>query len=473
MTKIDIKDAFLHVPINPRFQRLLAFRLQNQLYFFQALPFGLNTAPWVFMRLLKHPIRVLASQGVRFLAYLDDIILWSSTRRSCCANTRLTITTLQNLGFIINQKKSVLNPSQSIDWLGLLWNSLDGNIQLTPDYTKSLVTLATSAANDQTLTLVDLQRLQGKMAFAGQISPRCRHQTLNFAPFLQQANHPTQFTTFPPPPDLRKALLWWTQPTNLLTPQTLQNPPPSVFLWTDASSLGYGAHSIDNGWIQGSWDDQTQLLHINALELLTVLLTLRSHLTPEKTSVGLHVDSMVALYCLRNHGSKRSPTLQQIYSEILTCLEEKQVYLTVSYLPSFSNALADALSRKIILPTEYRMDHHYTQLLPHTPVAQPPGDRHDGNNSKHSTPPIHIPLTEPSGNSHRLFPPGHQLLDGNLHFPPSSPSFKGFTPPDPLRGSQRDCRTLVCHSPLVSRTAPAISPMASPRGTPVSENQRS
>ncbi|KAJ8039201.1 Ecotropic viral integration site 5-like [Holothuria leucospilota] len=47
---IDLKDAYLHVPIHPLYQRFLAFRYRGVVYTFRALPFGLATAPRVFTR---------------------------------------------------------------------------------------------------------------------------------------------------------------------------------------------------------------------------------------------------------------------------------------------------------------------------------------------------------------------------------------------------------------------------------------
>ena len=74
MCTLDIKDAYLHVPIHPRMQKFLAFMWGSKLYFFRALPFGLTSAPYVFTRLMKFPLSILRKQGVNALAYLDDWI---------------------------------------------------------------------------------------------------------------------------------------------------------------------------------------------------------------------------------------------------------------------------------------------------------------------------------------------------------------------------------------------------------------
>ena len=45
MIKLDLKDAYLQVPIHPDHQKFLVFEWSNRFYQFKCLPFGLFTAP--------------------------------------------------------------------------------------------------------------------------------------------------------------------------------------------------------------------------------------------------------------------------------------------------------------------------------------------------------------------------------------------------------------------------------------------
>ena len=49
--KIDLQNAYFHVPIHPNSRKYLRFAFENKVYQFRVLPLGLNTAPWVFTRL--------------------------------------------------------------------------------------------------------------------------------------------------------------------------------------------------------------------------------------------------------------------------------------------------------------------------------------------------------------------------------------------------------------------------------------
>ena len=57
LAKIDLKDAYHHVPIRKSFRKFLAFRWGNRVYHFKALPFGLSVAPAVFTGMMNPSIR--------------------------------------------------------------------------------------------------------------------------------------------------------------------------------------------------------------------------------------------------------------------------------------------------------------------------------------------------------------------------------------------------------------------------------
>ena len=99
MTKLDIKDAYVHVPVAPEFQKFLAFLFNGRLFFFRALPFGLSTAPYLFSKMVAYPISLLRERGIKILAYLDDLILWSLDKREMRGHFREAVSVFSNMGF--------------------------------------------------------------------------------------------------------------------------------------------------------------------------------------------------------------------------------------------------------------------------------------------------------------------------------------------------------------------------------------
>ena len=127
MTCIDLKDAYLSVHVHRSSQKYLCFQWRNRCYAFQGLPFGLNTAPRVFTKLIKPIAAYLRKRGIQIIVCLDDFLILGSSIEESKANTQLTLDLLQWLGFTINWEKSVLVPTQSLTFLGL---SIDSQTML-------------------------------------------------------------------------------------------------------------------------------------------------------------------------------------------------------------------------------------------------------------------------------------------------------------------------------------------------------
>lgn len=119
-TTLDLKDAYLHIPIHQDHQRFLSFRYKHTDFIFQALPFGLSTAPRVFTRVARAVLAFLRQGGITLYAYIDDWLILAESEQECRETTSYVIQTLQNLGWIINFDKSNLQPSQTVTYLGAI-----------------------------------------------------------------------------------------------------------------------------------------------------------------------------------------------------------------------------------------------------------------------------------------------------------------------------------------------------------------
>ena len=75
LVKVDLKDAYLTVPIHPDHQCHLWFSIEEVNYQFTCLPFGLACAPWAFTKVMKAIVTLLRSWGTRIIIYIDDILI--------------------------------------------------------------------------------------------------------------------------------------------------------------------------------------------------------------------------------------------------------------------------------------------------------------------------------------------------------------------------------------------------------------
>ena len=95
---------------------------------FNVLPFGLSTAPYIFIKLLRPLENLWRSRGFHPVGYLDDGLNIEDSLEQAHTASHHTTGDLYAAGFIVAEEKTIRQPVQYIDWLGIRWNSVDGCI---------------------------------------------------------------------------------------------------------------------------------------------------------------------------------------------------------------------------------------------------------------------------------------------------------------------------------------------------------
>jgi hypothetical protein len=158
----------------------------------------------------------------------------------------------------------------------------------------------------------EFESLFGEMAFAAQIMPEAQHQKKIVSPYLHHWDlTSSRDKIVSVPPSLLQCLLWWTCPSRLHQWQRANDPPPTHWLWTDASLLGWGAHSGDGSWRAGDWSAERLSYHIGDLEILAVIEAISSTLIPIHAHVRIHTDSAVTFWVISKQGSRSSRRLTE------------------------------------------------------------------------------------------------------------------------------------------------------------------
>lgn len=153
MTSIDLKEAYLHVPIRASHRK---FTYSNCHFQYWAMPFGLSSALRTFMKLLVVVAASLTQIPVRVLCYLDDIPVLSSTWDHATADLHTVIQTLQQHGFSLNLEKSQLVPTSHILHLGVVIDSVSGHVFLSPNRILSIRTLLKQVLQLRSVPLITL-----------------------------------------------------------------------------------------------------------------------------------------------------------------------------------------------------------------------------------------------------------------------------------------------------------------------------
>ena len=141
MCKLDLKDAYFSIPLGTRSRKLVRFFWKKKLYEFLCLAFGLGPAPRIFTKLMKVPISLLRKLGILLVIYLDDLLVVASSQEELMKARDTIMFLFHHLGLTINLKKSVLAPTQVIEFLGVIVNSKMMTFSLSEKKTKKLISL--------------------------------------------------------------------------------------------------------------------------------------------------------------------------------------------------------------------------------------------------------------------------------------------------------------------------------------------
>ena len=124
MVSLDLKEAYLQVPIHPDSRKFLRFVAFDRVYLFCALCFGLSTAPQVFSRVMAPVSSILHGMGIRLRRYLDDWLIQASSLEDVLRPLETVLSLCLELGIVINSEKSNFVPAQRVQYLGTALDSV-------------------------------------------------------------------------------------------------------------------------------------------------------------------------------------------------------------------------------------------------------------------------------------------------------------------------------------------------------------
>ena len=131
-TSIDLKDAFLHVPIARKQRKYLRLRIGGAVFQFRALPFGLTTSPLVFTHIVKTVGGYAHSQGLKMLLNLDYWNILAPLPTLCARWTAWVLHLTTPLGLIPNLPKCDLMPSQQFVFISIAFDLNTGTARPAP-----------------------------------------------------------------------------------------------------------------------------------------------------------------------------------------------------------------------------------------------------------------------------------------------------------------------------------------------------
>ena len=242
-TKIDLRDAYLTLPLREEDRRFVQIKWGEVFYQFRTLAFGLSSAPWIFTKILKPVITCLRKQGVRLIIYLDDILLLNSCREGARKDFLLAREILENCGFLVNVEKSIGNPTQIIEYLGLIVNSLLLSLSLRQEKLFEILKLCGDLMKRETTSLREIARILGNLAWAVKCIPfaQAHYRALQRFHIRESSRSNGNLSTIVSlDKESRDNLAWWVENIVSLNGRAMAAVEPDIVIYSDASKKGWG-----------------------------------------------------------------------------------------------------------------------------------------------------------------------------------------------------------------------------------------
>ncbi|XP_046976031.1 uncharacterized protein LOC124542139 [Vanessa cardui] len=360
MIKIDISQAYFHVPIAKSHRRFLRISYQNRIYEMTCLPFGLASAPHLFSSITCWVAETLRAKDCRVLVYLDDFLLVHQDRTKLGFQAAEAVRHLEQLGWKVNFQKSVLTPTQDLEYLGIRWLT-DKNKMVLPNQKVSSINSALEhITKKQHMSLRQLQTILGQLNFASFVIPRGRLQCRNSQIFLRRFDKRLPRQVHRVPQNVYREMMWWRGATHHSLP--IHKKPATHFLATDASDVGWGAQ-LDGKIMSGSWSLYQKRWHSNKKELFAVFAAIKMNLKAlEKSHVLIQSDNRTLIAYIRKEGGTKSVALLELTFKLLQLADKFEITLSAYYLPGRYNIIADRLSRGKN-PAEWHLIHIATEKI--------------------------------------------------------------------------------------------------------------
>ena len=137
---LDLKDAFLHVPIRPKVKKFLPFSGKAKSTNGKFYPFCLKSSLRILTFMVKCILHFLCSKKISLTVFMDDFT--NQTKCNCkpIFNIHVIALVFMCCGWSINWVKTYMDPTWTPIHLGFLWDTMEGTVALPENKTTPVET---------------------------------------------------------------------------------------------------------------------------------------------------------------------------------------------------------------------------------------------------------------------------------------------------------------------------------------------
>ena len=348
LAKMDIKQAYRHIPVAPEDRHLLGLSWKGATYIDQVLPFGLRSAPLIFSAVADALQWMLINRGVSWtIHYIDDFLTMGAPHsKECGSNMEIMEATCASAGLPIEPAKSV-GPASCLTFLGIELDSVEGVLRLPQEKLQNIIEILQQWRGYKACKKRNLLSLIGVLSHAAKVVKPGRaflRRLIDLSTSAEKLDHFIRLNV-----EARSDIEWWWQFISrwngISAAPSLVHLPPEIQFTSDASGAwGCGAYWHPQ-WFQLKWTNMLSNAHISVKELTPIVLAVATwgHLWHCRT-IQVLSDNTAAVAAINNNSSKVRES-----AHLLRCLAflsaRFQCQITAKHLPGSHNNISDAISR--------------------------------------------------------------------------------------------------------------------------------
>ena len=367
--KKDLRRAYRQFPVDPKDYNLLGFCYQGKFYFDTRCPFGLRSSAMICQRTTKAVVHIFTEQGFLADVYLDDF--YGAEYPLLAAQAFSSLGQLfQHLGLDSSPEKDS-PPSTSMICLGILVDTAAFTLEVPPSRLDDLQAELTIWQSSTGFTKKQLQSLLGKLSFVTACVKPGRIFMARLLNTLRECTQPARHRYTISAPMLLD-IQWWLDflprfhRVSLIKPSSWDF--ESLNFSTDACLHGGGA-TCQTECISFVFPSciSPDTLHINALELFTIIVSLK-HWAPQLRGRKFIIacDNSAAVTVINSTTSK-DPFMQRCLRQLWFTAAIFDFDVRALHVPGKHNQFADCLSRwhsdASARDTYYRLCNEFDQIF--------------------------------------------------------------------------------------------------------------